>query len=1169
MKNKLTFSVIGLFSLLLILLSACSQAFLSFQGGTPQSVDHLPVIAPTPGVFLLDNNPLIITEVMAGDLDYVEIYNASAQAVNLKGHYLVYRLGTDNLDQPIFTFEQDIILPGWTHYLLGHEGDVLPLSPDVEFTTPMNISTGGVALFDQTDTLVDSLAWGKTPVAFVEGTGLPKMPKDAAFSRLAQDDQATDFYSDMNDNLSDFSVVSPNPQNSQIASNNEQALHLHLSGPEISEPGQSFDYQLMAENNTDLPMSEVVIALPLPVGTTVESISHEGQLTDGVVTWVVTGLEANQTVQRTVTVQGPYIYTQLLATGYQVQTDALSSPLYGPPIQTDIKGGVIPIGVARQLAGERVTVQGMATMYTGGFYAGGGNVKFYLQDETGGIQIQVFDENGPVPTIAIGDNVQVSGTVGVFRDSIQISPDVLPDDVLVRAEIGQPEVESVPPAFPADIATATENIAKAGQYVAVRGQVTRADEFTYSYEVDLLDDSGEQLFVYIDKLTNLTNDTLIVGEPFEIGGILEYYQGRWELKPRLADDLKRIYDQPIRLELLAPTTITPQQPISYTVVLHNHTKQPLTEVVIIQPDPGAVIAVSDKGLVDTSEIRWQISAVPANDSSWVQFEVSASDGVDQVVQLSPRAMVDGYPEPIIGASATTFIGNTVPIWAIQGAGTKSPYMNQGLQTKGVVTAVFDHDQIPGFFIQEIDTDEDITTSAGLFVRSDAVQTSITEGDLVQVSGIVKEVTGQTELHLASLTILDQGLPLPEAIILRPPADLDQAKAYYEAVEGMVVQAQGIAVSPISKYGETNIVLNEVDPTRVLRNFETGLMVAFDDRSWTQEHTSQQTLPFTITTGDQIVDLVGPLAYTFGQYKIEPLQAPTVMPGNINLDITLPELAADSFSIAAFNAENFFDSIDPHPSSPTRPTRKQYLLKTAKVVNTIAAMGYPTIIGFSEVENIKVLERVAKHDSLAGYDYQAVLIEGRDSRGIDVGYLVRGDQAEIFETSLHLDDEGLFTRGPLVLGTNITVADKTIQLFTIVNHFVSLGAGFEATEPRRIKQAAWNIALADQLRQDNPEAHIAIIGDLNTFYDAPAIDVFRQAGYVHAFAPLAPETRYTYIYQGVSEVLDHILLSPNLATLMTGIDILHLNADAPPPDITDDSPQRASDHDPIVARFRLP
>ena len=55
-------------------------------------------------------------------------------------------------------------------------------------------------------------------------------------------------------------------------------------------------------------------------------------------------------------------------------------------------------------------------------------------------------------------------------------------------------------------------------------------------------------------------------------------------------------------------------------------------------------------------------------------------------------------------------------------------------------------------------------------------------------------------------------------------------------------------------------------------------------------------------------------------------------------------------------------------------------------------------------------------------------------------------------------------------------------------------------------------------------------------------------------------RYTYNFEGASEVIDHIVVSPALAAGAVA-DIVHLNSDCP------DS-ARLSDHDPVVARVRI-
>ena len=88
--------------------------------------------------------------------------------------------------------------------------------------------------------------------------------------------------------------------------------------------------------------------------------------------------------------------------------------VFGGPVYTSIEGGVIPIGTARTLMDAELTVEGTATMYTGGYFAGSGNTKFYIEDETGGLQVQVFSGENTVE-VPIGAYVRVRGAIGAYR----------------------------------------------------------------------------------------------------------------------------------------------------------------------------------------------------------------------------------------------------------------------------------------------------------------------------------------------------------------------------------------------------------------------------------------------------------------------------------------------------------------------------------------------------------------------------------------------------------------------------------------------------------------------------------------------------------------------------------------------------------------------------------
>jgi predicted extracellular nuclease len=343
-----------------------------------------------------------------------------------------------------------------------------------------------------------------------------------------------------------------------------------------------------------------------------------------------------------------------------------------------------------------------------------------------------------------------------------------------------------------------------------------------------------------------------------------------------------------------------------------------------------------------------------------------------------------------------------------------------------------------------------------------------------------------------------------------------------------------------------------------------MAIRVDDGSFVT-HVDQSTMSYAAATGDTLSDIYGPLAYNYGYYKIEPISPPLVDKNPIIID-ALPQTAINEFRIMTWNVENLFDFLEPHPSDPSLPTVAEYRVWLEKIANTILLADYPAVIGFQEVEHIGVLEDIAEQSILQALDYQAVLIEGTDSRGIDVGYLVRGD-VSIKNVQQFPAPNELTPRPPLLLEVQINLGtdSKTVYLFN--NHFLSMSGGEQATEPRRIAQAAWNGELVNQILTENPEAFVIVMGDLNSYYDSPPIDTLRSVGLVHAFDRLLPEERYTYIYQGIAQVLDHILVNELYADSISSVDILHVNADYPLQMPGDTSVLHKSDHDPVVVTFQ--
>jgi predicted extracellular nuclease len=337
----------------------------------------------------------------------------------------------------------------------------------------------------------------------------------------------------------------------------------------------------------------------------------------------------------------------------------------------------------------------------------------------------------------------------------------------------------------------------------------------------------------------------------------------------------------------------------------------------------------------------------------------------------------------------------------------------------------------------------------------------------------------------------------------------------------------------------------------------------DDGS-TMAYDSQETLAYVVQNGDIVTNLTGPLTFSFGHYKIEPLEPPEITVVDRPLP-SLPVDGADTLSVATFNVENFFDLVDPHPSSPPRPTLDEYRLKLTKIAEAILAMGAPDIIGLQEVENIEVLEDLVEQPQLADFGYVPYLIEGDDSRGIDVAYLVRSDQVTVEGVASYPGPNSLTTRHPLVITATVHLASGDETVYVLNNHFLALSAGEEATEPQRNAQAEWNVELMSRIRANDPEATIIVLGDLNSFIGTRPIDTLQAAGLRHVYEFFGEDEPlpYTYIFEGTTQTLDHILLTEDLFNGLLLVQALHISADYPVWDLSDTSARHLSDHDPMV------
>ncbi|HHB90650.1 MAG TPA: hypothetical protein ENK60_05020, partial [Anaerolineae bacterium] len=476
--------------------------------------------------------------------------------------------------------------------------------------------------------------------------------------------------------------------------------------------------------------------------------------------------------------------------------------------------------------------------------------------------------------------------------------------------------------------------------------------------------------------------------------------------------------------------------------------------------------------------------------------------------------------------------------------------------------------------------------------------------------------------LPSPVILGEGGRMPPNTIIEDDATGDVNSTgifdpdedgidFYESVEGMLVQINdAVAVGPTSKYGEIPVV-GDNGAHAGLRTYRGGLAlrpddpnperIIIDDALYGNE---PQVVP-----GDRFEDpIVGVMHYSYGNFKVlNPDPLPAVAPSGLGREYTNPTYG--QLSIATFNLEN----LDPGDAAD-----KFNGLATIIVQH----MRSPDIIGVEEVQDNNgptddgtvdadvTFQMLIDAIQAAGgptYEFRQINPEnnadgGQPGANIRVGFLFRPDRVTFVDRpggdattptdvqwtpngpALTLSpgrvapDDPAFNEDP-DLGyeaTRKSLAGEFIfqgyKVFVIVNHFKSKRGDdplFGRVQPpeqvtlaqRKAQAQAINAFVAKILDLD-PQANIVVLGDLNDFDFSDALGVLQGDELINLVNYLPREDRYSFIFDGNSQLLDHLLVSTNMHGHYTRIDAVHVNAEFPATD-------RPSDHDPVLATFDLP
>ncbi|MFN0087493.1 MAG: nuclease [Blastocatellia bacterium] len=620
------------------------------------------------------------------------------------------------------------------------------------------------------------------------------------------------------------------------------------------------------------------------------------------------------------------------------------------------------------------------------------------------------------------------------------------------------------------------------------------------------------------------------------------------------------------------------------------------------------------------------------------------------VKTLPVTITDAQSRAGAASITLTVLPPLLAIHQIQGNANLSPYNGTQVRTTGIVTAIKSN----AFFIQtpDADADADPLTSQGVMVfTSSAPPATAAIGNLVSVTGTVLEFIPSadlnspplTELTSPAVTIVSSGNPLPAAITLtvantNPAGGIDQL----ERLEGMRVFAASLtAVAPTSgSVSEANATSTSNGVfyaviTGLARPFrEPGVEVPdplpagapanvprFDanpERLRVDSDGQVGAAKLEVTSGAIITNVTGVIDYSFRTYTILPDVAPVpTVVGNISA-IAAPAGGADEFTIASFNTERFFDTVNDPGVSDAVLTPTAFNNRLNKISLTIRnVMGTPDIIGVQEMENLSTLQAVAdkvNNDAVAAGDpnplYLAYLEEGNDVGGIDVGFLVKtgGSRLSVVEvtqegkTATYINPnngqpELLNDRPSLVLRAVIHHPSGPAFPVTVINnHLRSLSGVDDPVDGNRVRtkrraQAEFLASLIQARQTADPNEKIVSIGDYNAFQfndgygdsigtikGTPTLAdqvVLASADLVNPdlidlvdYAPAAE--RYSFSFDGNAQELDHTLITGNMLPRFAALRYARNNTDFPE-SLRGDATmsERISDHDPTIAYFSFP
>ncbi len=425
--------------------------------------------------------------------------------------------------------------------------------------------------------------------------------------------------------------------------------------------------------------------------------------------------------------------------------------------------------------------------------------------------------------------------------------------------------------------------------------------------------------------------------------------------------------------------------------------------------------------------------------------------------------------------------------------------------------------------------------------------------------------------------------VPDPVAVSPTATFDDGAS----AEVFTLVEDGAHVTPDDARTDRGGLLlqphpdnrGDQNPERVQLQFEAGLYPA--------------PVP-TLAVGDGLGDATGVLGYGFGNFEVLVTGELPIQPSDLEVETTEISGGDGVLTLGVYNVLN----MNPLPETDARRARlarqivdhldSPDVLALQEIQDENGTRGGE---GDTEADATATLDALVEAVVAAGgprYEHADVAPAPNSTGGVPGGnirnaFLYDPDRVRLTELRL-LDREALAAAGasdpgafdgsrrPLaatfdVGGRPLTVVSHhgtsrfgSTPVFGAVQPFVQ--AGEEAREAQARALHDW----VDARLREEPDARIAVVGDFNTFEFTDDLTRILPSGgggetvLYNLMRDVAPGERYTYVFEGNSQALDHAFVTEALRQ-GAELDPVHVNAEFP-------EDRRASDHEPLVVRLVL-